>query len=46
MMGIMSSRMGRASVMMVLDLNPMSEMAEIMNPRNRDPQSPMKMLAG
>ena len=46
MIGSINNKIGNANVKIVLDLNPSNEIAEIMNPKNNDPQSPIKILAG
>ena len=45
-MGTASSRIGSASVIIVELLKPSNEIADIIKPRNKAPQSPMKILAG
>ena len=46
MIGSINKSIGKAKVTIVELLNPNKLIAEIINPKNKDPQSPMKMLAG
>ena len=45
-MGTIKISTGKASVMIVLDLKPMIDIVETMNPKNSEPQSPINILAG